>query len=90
MLIHAQHPPLMTDTTHPPIGWDIQLSLTTTGETVHRMTPYDPNLYNTTFRDLNPGTEYRVRVAGVNTRGSGIFSEYANAQTNETMPTSCK
>ena len=90
MLIHAQHPPLMTDTTHPPIGWDIQLSLTTTGQTVHRMTPYDPNLYNTTFTDLNPGTEYRVRVAGVNTRGSGIFSEYANTQTDEMMPTSCK
>ena len=84
MLIHAQHPPLMTDTTHPPIGWDIQL---TTGETVRRMTRYNPHLYNTTFTDLNPGTEYRVRVAGVNIRGSGTFSEYANAQTNGSATT---
>ena len=49
---------------------------------MRRMTQYDPNLYTTTFTDLNPGTEYRVRVAGVNTRGSGTFSEYANAQTD--------
>ena len=54
---------------------------------MHRMTRYDPHLYNTTFTDLNPGTEYRVRVAGVNTRGSGTFSEYANAQTNGSVTT---
>ena len=41
----------------------------------------DPSRISTILTDLSPGKIYTIRVAGINTRGVGNFSEFAIAQT---------
>ena len=41
----------------------------------------DPSSNSTLLTDLGPGTIYMIRVAGINTRGVGNFSEFAIAPT---------
>ena len=41
----------------------------------------DPSRNSIILTDLSPGTSYMIRVAGINTRGVGNFSEFAIAQT---------
>jgi len=40
----------------------------------------NPNLNSITLLNLDPGVIYTIRVAGVNTRGIGNFSEFATDQ----------
>ena len=42
----------------------------------------DPNEDMAVISNLNPGTSYRVRLAGVNTRGIGKFSTFSTAMTS--------
>ena len=76
-----QHPAIETTTTTPPTAWTIELSLPS-GEVVQRITQCDASSTMAMFADLDPGREYRVRVAGENTRGTGFFSEYASTMTH--------
>ena len=71
----------MPDTTAPPTAWTLELSLTS-GDLLQQRTEEDPDTTTAIFTDLSAGTEYRVRVAGVNTRGTGLFSDTATASTN--------
>ena len=40
----------------------------------------DPSSNSTILTDLSPGTIYMIRVAGINTRGVGNYSEFGIAQ----------
>lgn len=41
----------------------------------------DPSSNSTVLTSLSPGIIYKIRVAGINTRGIGNFSEISTAQT---------
>ncbi len=66
----------MTNTTDPPTAWFVEFSLTN-GEADMNITTIDGTTYSLLLRGLHPGSEYRVRVTGVNTRGAGELSAYA-------------
>ena len=66
----------MTNTTDPPTAWLVEFSLTN-GEADMNITTMDGTTSSLLLRGLHPGSEYRVRVAGVNTRGAGELSAYA-------------
>ena len=64
----------------PPItSWILELS--PTGGDTSRVTQDNPQVTNTTFTGLQVATQYRVRVAGANVRGVGVFSDTATAMT---------
>ncbi len=66
----------MTNTTDPPTAWLVEFSLTN-GEADMNITTMDGTTYSLSLRGLQQGSEYKVRVAGVNTRGAGELSAYA-------------
>jgi len=51
------------------------------GVLVQNLTISMPNRTSNTMSSLNPGVIYMIRVAGVNTRGVGNFSDFATGQT---------
>ena len=63
----------MTRTTAPPTGWSVELS--SNGEVVDAVGQDSPDFTIASLGGLQPGTQYTVRVAGLNTRGLGNFSE---------------
>ena len=77
-----QSPVIVPDTTSPITGWTLELSLTS-GEGLQRLPLDDPHTTNTTLRGLQADTLYRARVAGENSRGTGLFSDTATARTKE-------
>ena len=76
-----QHPAIDTMTTALPTAWMIELSLSS-GEVVQHVTQRDADSNMAMLTDLEPGKEYQVRVAGENTRGTGLFSEYVRTMTH--------
>lgn len=72
----------MANTTDPPTAWTLEFSLSSEEEEVQQVTLLDAASSSHTFRNLEAGTEYRVRVAGENTRGTGTFSDSAVGTTN--------
>ncbi len=46
------------------------------------MTQRDPSSNMAMFSELEQETEYWVRVAGENSRGTGVFSEHARTTTH--------
>ena len=79
-----QHPPIVLDTTSPLTGWKLELS-TNTGE-MQSITKTEPGLRNYTFVGLEPDTQYRARVAGINIRGTGNYSATVTTRTNIAAP----
>ena len=81
-ILSSPQPPAITpDTTAPIISWILELS--PTGGNISLVTQDNPQVTNTTFTGLQVATEYRVRVAGVNVRRVGDFSDTATAMTRE-------
>ena len=70
----------MLDTTTPPMQWIIEV-YTLDGSLVQNVTINNPNSTSSMLSSLNPGIMYMVRVAGINTRGIGNYSEFATGQT---------
>ena len=48
---------------------------------MERRSQHEGNSTSARFTGLEPGTEYRVRVAGENTRGPGEFSTAVSTST---------
>lgn len=74
----------MTMTTTPPTSWYIEVYLES-GERVQNVTVNDPTRDMVVLTNLVTGTVYMVRVAGINTRAIGNFSELQTAKTFEGM-----
>ena len=79
MLSLSKHPPL-TFTTTPPTAWIIE-AYTQNGILVQNVSINNPNSTSSTISSLDSGFMYMVRVAGVNTRGIGNYSEFVTRQT---------
>ena len=70
----------MLETTTPPMQWIVEVYILD-GILVQNFTITNPNSTSSTLSSLNPGIVYMVRVAGINTRGIGNYSEFATGQT---------
>ena len=71
---------MMPLTTTPITSWIIEV-YRLDGALVQNVSVSDPSSNSTIVSNLSPGTIYMVRVAGINTRGVGNYSEFATAQT---------
>ncbi len=71
----------MINNTDPTTAWKIRLSLTN-GAVVRSVIENDSRSDTIAFSGLSPGTEYRVQVAGINTRGVGEYSEAVFVRTS--------
>ena len=71
---------MMPLTTTPITSWVIEVYLLD-GVLVQNVSVSDPSSNSTIVSNLGPGTIYMVRVAGINTRGVGNYSEFVTAQT---------
>ncbi len=74
----------MINNTDPTTAWKIQLSLTN-GEVVRSVIENDSRSDTVAFTGLLPGTEYRVQVAGINSRGIGEYSEAVSVRTSSCL-----
>ena len=68
----------MPMTTTPPSSWIIEIYFLN-GNLLQNVTIQDPTNTSHIWSGLMPGTMYLVRVAGVNTRGVGNYSELAKS-----------
>ena len=80
VFIFSKHPPSMLETTTPPMQWIVEVYLLD-GSLIQNITINNPNSTSSILSSLNPGIVYMVRVAGINTRGIGNYSEFATGQT---------
>ena len=71
----------MSTTTAPLTGWRLVLS-SANDMVLQNRTENEPGLRNYTFVGLEPDTQYRARVAGINIRGTGNYSATITARTN--------
>ena len=81
----VQDPPIVPATTSPLMctGWRLVLS-SANDMVLQNRTENEPGLRNYTFVGLEPDTQYRARVAGINIRGTGNYSATITARTNRT------
>ncbi len=70
----------MLATTAPQTSWIVQV-YTQNGVLLQNVTVSDPTSNSTVVTGLSPGVTYRMRVAGINTRGIGNYSEVVSGQT---------
>ena len=74
-----QPPPPSPATTDDPNSWVVELS--TNAGVLNTTTIQDPGTRHYLFTGLVKGTTYRARVAGVNDRGMGAFSDIVYTNT---------
>ncbi len=67
-------------TTSPPEAWFVNLR-DSNGMDLGTNTVSDPTTLTYMFTQLDKGSEYRVRVAGNNSRGIGDYSEFVSNET---------
>ena len=64
----------------PPTAWKINLT-TVCGDPVQEFVINDSDISKIRLQNLTSNTAYTVRVSGINSRGVGVVSEFATAQT---------
>ena len=69
-------PPLAT--TAQPLSWTVEISEASSGKNMATHMVKDTS---TRLVDLSKGTVYQLRVAGINVRGVGSFTDYQQRET---------
>ena len=75
-----QHPVIASSGVDAPTAWKINLT-TVCGDPVQDFVINDSDISKIRLQNLTSNTAYTVRVSGINSRGVGIVSEFATAQT---------
>ena len=81
LCIYTFQPPSPLSTTAEPLFWTAQISEAPSGLNVNSHTTDFANITSAVFTGLEKGTNYQVKVAGINVRGYGAFTNYQQIET---------